>query len=1394
MASSARWKRFGFFERRTLALPPPVVRDLVPSKSSAANSARGGGGGGGTVSGEGALSPENLYRDDGEPTDDDRRRIGRGDYFSFVAASGVGLPSSLSGGDDGELGEEVGAVATRRGAGGDGAPAMKAGLAALHGSTTAPEGGGQPSTKGFKTAAAANGGGGELVLLFASSRRTSKVHCVDVTVRCTPANPHALEDPPPPAGGAAEERAGTASSARGGSAFASSSVGNESAALSNSNASLANPEELDGWRGHYDPFASAGGFIVGKKDGNSNTMGAAPSSRAPRPPAGAKGRKKEQRILDEHLDADFDSGGGGGGGGALFGASPFAGDGPPDSAPKARIVGLAACTHPSAAKGGANGGASNTLYVAAVTDAPGSTGVVVHANPHLALSSLPPSSASNATAATKLGAHSWCCTPSGAFDCAAHGNPRCVSVLPGVVAVGTDAGWVLLYVFKCDGRTGRSRGGKLALVAEVPAPRSGGGTDSEERKDAHCVSQVELIGPAEEEDGSGSGGIHRLFVAYRRRRVPSAAEGESADPAGEAAANNAPNTAPAASGPSGGVCCYDLGGLRIPGRHNKPPLPSKGGAAAGSSAPVVSARYDLDGRDVGSGGLCDGVGVPPAPPAGVRARKAARADDAGDNSNDNEAAPPSAPALDKTLPRFAVARPDGLHLYAPSEKAGVCPVDGPKLAMCALPSPPVVHLKRPVRPPVGGEGGGGSPYDGGAVAGAGARYALVAATDAKSNRDAVDVYDTANKLVGCHVLLSPGHRALRAVGLYSPPAVRDRTLVRGGRTSAAVWTSGGSIVTLTEKATPAKVELLTQKHLYGAAISVAYADPQSFGPEDITALYRRHAEHLYRRGEFAAAMDQYILTIGSLEPSHVIFRFLDAPKIPLAVRYLEALRRAGLAAGVHDALLRTCYLKLGDVDAASKIILTTAAASATDAPRRPDGADAPSVPVSPNLLASADDPSELLAAICSLDAPQAVAALVAHGVTIARSLPRETAGVVLALCDGSYAPTAAADAAAGRSPRADGAGGGGSGAGCEKYPIGLFANAFMENPKLFRLILSHCRRNDCVLTPTLRRTLLELTLDEWNAAKRTGDLQVEKLRHDEALSMLSENHVDDMGDHESLVVVQAARFAPGEILLSERLRLLPALLDEHARRGDARSRRRMLALCEARPDDPDVFAEVLARFVGMAGERLDGDALQDEASVRSDSDVGGLLHDIHEALLLAREDRVDVPPVRILRILAGEGAGRFSSDRRGPSEATPKGGVPLAAAMDYVGAVLDDAGRKIRRLQNNVDEYGRLCRDMESEIDALRSPGTSAAEADGDGGRRRSALPNVDIDDMYSKLCRREEEEGGPPSAPFPARGGDDASRSEARKEDFWREMERSDDPFETICFYMSKGYLEDDA
>jgi hypothetical protein len=346
----------------------------------------------------------------------------------------------------------------------------------------------------------------------------------------------------------------------------------------------------------------------------------------------------------------------------------------------------------------------------------------------------------------------------------------------------------------------------------------------------------------------------------------------------------------------------------------------------------------------------------------------------------------------------------------------------------------------------------------------------------------VDIYDSTNKLVAFHVLLSPGHKALRAVGI-----------TRQNCSSAVVFSSGGSIVTLTEKTVEEKISLLVQKNLYAAAISMAYADP-SYLPSDITALYKRHAEHLYRKGDYSAAMDQYIYTIGSLESAHVIFRYLEAPKIIMLARYLEELRARGMATPVHNELLRTCYLKLNDNVAAEKIAACASSRSSTD------NTAACSI-----VSSLAHNPKEALASVCSLQAPQAAEALVVHGAALARALPRETAGVVVSLCIGSYSSDALQEAPFGETAAKmlefDPSEGNNSPRVCTPYPVHLFASAFVESPKVLRLILAHCNRNKCHLTPSLRRTLLELTLAEWNDAKRTGDTEAEKLRRKEAITV-----------------------------------------------------------------------------------------------------------------------------------------------------------------------------------------------------------------------------------------------------------------------------------------------------
>lgn len=380
------------------------------------------------------------------------------------------------------------------------------------------------------------------------------------------------------------------------------------------------------------------------------------------------------------------------------------------------------------------------------------------------------------------------------------------------------------------------------------------------------------------------------------------------------------------------------------------------------------------------------------------------------------------------------ARNDGLYSYSQTERIGVAPIDGSKLTLCMV-----------------------------------ACYALVASTDSKSGRDAVDIYDSTNKLVAFHLLLSPGHRAVRACA----------------GSIAAVLTSGGSVVTFAEKTTQEKISLLVQKNLYSAAIVVGFSDP-NYDRAEVTKLYQKHAEHLYRKGDFAGAMDQYIFTIGSLESSHVIFRFLDAPKIPFLVKYLEKLRTQEMATSVHIELLRTCYMKLNDIQAAEAIAISKSM-SATDSS------------LESFLSNLSSKPQDIMATICSLEAPQAAEAFVTHGATCVRASPKEAAGLVLSLVNGTYAPKKLAttiDFDSMIRPKD-----GGEEAGQESYPVALFASAFVEHPKLLRLILAHCNRNKCPITPTLRRTLLELTLAEWNQAKRTGDTETEKLRHKEAIAV-----------------------------------------------------------------------------------------------------------------------------------------------------------------------------------------------------------------------------------------------------------------------------------------------------
>ena len=288
---------------------------------------------------------------------------------------------------------------------------------------------------------------------------------------------------------------------------------------------------------------------------------------------------------------------------------------------------------------------------------------------------------------------------------------------------------------------------------------------------------------------------------------------------------------------------------------------------------------------------------------------------------------------------------------------------------------------------------------------------------------------------------------------------------------------------------------------------------------------------------------------------------------------------------------------------------------------------------------------------------------------------------------------------------------------------------------------------------------------EWNNSKRSGDTEAEKLRRKEAITALTDAHCREIGDYDALVLVQLAGFSEGELLLYERLQMVPMLLSRYAQDGGDRARRQMLAMCR---NDPEILADVLGHFVEIASEKVCHDNV-DDASVNSEEEE--ILDDIREALSLARSQGV-LAPVRIARILAGEGTGQFSVDMARTDK--NKRTVPLSVALDYVGDILDESRGDIARLAAEVEQYTELCTSMEAEVEALLS-GNSLDKQ----GAEKHDIAKVDIDELYSRL--QSSLEDGPKLE----------NKTMQSREAFWREMNQSDDRFETVARYFAKGLIQ---
>ncbi|KAG8961673.1 hypothetical protein FRC03_005081 [Tulasnella sp. 419] len=126
-----------------------------------------------------------------------------------------------------------------------------------------------------------------------------------------------------------------------------------------------------------------------------------------------------------------------------------------------------------------------------------------------------------------------------------------------------------------------------------------------------------------------------------------------------------------------------------------------------------------------------------------------------------------------------------------------------------------------------------------------------------------------------------------------------------------VLANDGKLYLLEEKPTSAKLDTLFRQSRFLLAINLAKT--QGVDEAGIADIHRQYGDHLYSKGDDDGAMTQYIKTLGYLQPSYVIRKFLDAKRITNLTTYLQELHSRGLANSDHTTLLLNTYTKLKDV-------------------------------------------------------------------------------------------------------------------------------------------------------------------------------------------------------------------------------------------------------------------------------------------------------------------------------------------------------------------------------------------------------------------------------------------------------------------------------------------------
>ncbi|XP_064459798.1 vacuolar protein sorting-associated protein 11 homolog isoform X2 [Ornithodoros turicata] len=549
----------------------------------------------------------------------------------------------------------------------------------------------------------------------------------------------------------------------------------------------------------------------------------------------------------------------------------------------------------------------------------------------------------------------------------------------------------------------------------------------------------------------------------------------------------------------------------------------------------------------------------------------------------------------------------------------------------------------------------------------------------------------------------------------------------------------GKLYCLQEKDTQSKLELLFKKNQYAMAISLAKS--QQYDEDGLVDIFRQYGDHLSSKGDHEAAVQQYIMTIGKLEASYVIRKFLDAQRIHNLTEYLQALHKKGLATEDHTTLLLNCYTKLQDDEKLSHFVMAKDTyfdvEIAIKVCRQAGYYDQALYLAEKHnchdlylriKLENCHDYLTAINYIARLPFTQAESYMKKYGKTLLTYVPEQTTDLLKNLCY-DYRPSNDPLPVEQRSHPED------------------FIHIFVSNSEKLLEFLQHMVEVQPQSSTLVYNTLLELHLQSFNHQENEME---KKVKGQQIMDMLK-NSEGKYDLDQAMVLCQMNHFKTGILHLYEKARLYQQILSYHIDNCDYEE---VIRICERfGGNDPNLWIQALCFF------------------------STGNQKDYFSKVLTQIEKQRLLPPIMVVDIAARS------------HKAT------LATVKDYLVRHLMNENRQMEENKRLIVQYRKETERIRNHIEELKNKPKVFQVSKCCGCNHLLELPSVHFlcGHSYHQHCfeNYSESDDCPHCLPENSKVLDIIRSQEQAKdlhEQFHHQLERSDDGFSVVADYFGKG------